>query len=126
MRSSFCATSAGKLEAELAAAVALAEKHQAQITGTTAERDALKAELASVEDRLSDLKSAIAGSDIDAVRSNTELLMNASQEFTQKLYQQAAEADAAGGSAGSAGAAGSTPNDDDVVDAEIVDEDESK
>jgi molecular chaperone DnaK len=79
----------------------------------------------AVEDRLSDLKSAISGSDIDAVRSNTELLMNASQEFTQKLYQQAAEADAAGGSAGSAGAAGSTPNDDDVVDAEIVDEDEA-
>ncbi len=79
----------------------------------------------AVEDRLSDLKSAIAGSDIDAVRSNTELLMNASQEFTQKLYQQAAEADAAGGSAGATGGAGSTPNDDDVVDAEIVDEDEA-
>ena len=62
----------------------------------------------AVEDRLSDLKSAIAGSDIDAVRSNTELLMNASQEFTQKLYQQAAEADAAGGSAGATGGASST------------------
>jgi len=79
----------------------------------------------AVEDRLSDLKSAIGGSDIDAVRSNTELLMNASQEFTQKLYQQAAEADAAGGSAGATGGASSTPNDDDVVDAEIVDEDEA-
>ncbi len=79
----------------------------------------------AVEDRLSDLKSAISGSDIDAVRSNTELLMNASQEFTQKLYQQAAEADAAGGSAGATGGPGSTPNDDEVVDAEIVDEDEA-
>ncbi len=79
----------------------------------------------AVEDRLSDLKSAIGGSDIDAVRSNTELLMNASQEFTQKLYAQAAEADAAGGSAGATSGAGSTPNDDDVVDAEIVDEDEA-
>ncbi|MGZ4682028.1 MAG: molecular chaperone DnaK, partial [Acidimicrobiales bacterium] len=79
----------------------------------------------AVEDRLSDLKSAISGTDIDAVRSNTELLMNASQEFTQKLYQQAAEADSAGGSAGATGGAGSTPNDDEVVDAEIVDEDEA-
>jgi molecular chaperone DnaK len=81
----------------------------------------------AVEDRLADLKAAITGSDIDAVRSNTELLMNASQEFTQKLYQQAAEADASGGAAGSTGSAGGTPppDDDEVVDAEIVDDDEA-
>ena len=53
--------------------------------------------------------------------------MTASQKFTQKLYEQAAEADAAAGAAGGgAGGAGSTPNDDDVVDAEIVDEDEGQ
>jgi len=78
----------------------------------------------AVEDNLAALKSAIAGSDLEAIKGSTELLMNASQEFTQKLYEQAAQADAAGG--GSAGSAGSTPPDDDeVVDAEIVDDEAS-
>ena len=76
----------------------------------------------AVEDKLADLKSAIAGSDLEAIKNNTELLMNASQQFTQKLYEQAAQADAAGGaSAGSAGTS-SAPDDDEVVDAEIVDD----
>ena len=44
--------------------------------------------------------SALAGSDVEAIKTSTELLMNASQDFTQKLYEQAAaEADAAGGAA---------------------------
>jgi molecular chaperone DnaK len=79
----------------------------------------------AVEDKLADLKSAIAGSDLEAIKNNTELLMNASQQFTQKLYEQAAQADAAGGaSAGSAGTS-SAPDDDEVVDAEIVDDEAS-
>jgi molecular chaperone DnaK len=44
--------------------------------------------------------------------------MTASQEFTQKLYEQAA----ANESAGAAGGASSAPSDDEVVDAEIVDD----
>jgi molecular chaperone DnaK len=81
----------------------------------------------TVEDRLTDVRSALSGSDIEAIKTNTELLMNASQDFTQKLYQAAAEADAAGGGAagGGAGATSEAPNDDDVVDAEIVDDDEA-
>jgi molecular chaperone DnaK len=79
----------------------------------------------TVEDRLADVKSALSGTDIDAIRSNTELLMNASQEFTQKLYEQAAQSDAAAGAAGPS-VTTSTPNDDEVVDAEIVDDDEAK
>ena len=79
----------------------------------------------AVEDKLADLKTAIAGSDLEAIKNSTELLMNASQQFTQKLYEQAAQADAAGGgSAGPAGA-GSAPDDDEVVDAEIVDDEAS-
>jgi molecular chaperone DnaK len=82
----------------------------------------------AVEDKLGDVKTALAGTDVDAIRTNTELLMNASQEFTQKLYQQAAQADAAAGAAagGSAGATSEAPDDDEVVDAEIVDDDEAK
>jgi len=80
----------------------------------------------TVEDRLADVRSALAGSDVEAIKTNTELLMNASQDFTQKLYQAAAAADAAAGAApgGSGGGASEAPNDDEVVDAEIVDDDE--
>jgi molecular chaperone DnaK len=76
----------------------------------------------SVETKLADLKSAISGSDIEAIKTSTEALMTASQEFTQKLYQQAAANESAAGGSTGAGGAGSAPNDDDVVDAEIVDD----
>jgi len=77
----------------------------------------------SVEDKLADLKSAISGDDLEAIKTSTESLMTASQEFTQKLYEQAAQADAAGGA--STGGTSSAPDDDEVVDAEIVDDDEA-
>ncbi len=76
-------------------------------------------EKATVEEHLAALKSAIGGSDTDAIKSATEALMTSSQGFTQKLYDAAAAADR---EAGSAGAASSQPSDDDVVDAEIVDD----
>ena len=76
----------------------------------------------AVEDKLAALKVAISGDDLEAIKTATETLMTASQEFTQKLYEQAAQADAAGGNAG---ATSSAPNDDEVVDAEIVEEDEA-
>jgi molecular chaperone DnaK len=75
-------------------------------------------EKASVEAKLADLKTALAGTDGEAIKVTTEALMTASQDFTQKLYEQAAaEESASGGSATS-----SAPNDDEVVDAEIVDD----
>jgi molecular chaperone DnaK len=77
-----------------------------------------------VEERLADVKTALGGNDLEAMRTSTERLMNASQEFTQKLYEQAAASEASAG-AGDADAA-SAPNDDDVVDAEIVEDDEAK
>jgi len=80
-----------------------------------------------VEDRLSELKAALGGSDIEAMRTATERLMNASQEFTQKLYQQAAAEQQGAPDGATDGAAGaSAPDDDEVVDAEIVDDDEAK
>jgi molecular chaperone DnaK len=80
-------------------------------------------EKTQVEEHLAALKTALAGSDVDAIRSATEALMTSSQGFTQRLYDQAAAADrdAAGGAAGP-----SSANDDEVVDAEIVDEGEGK
>jgi len=79
-------------------------------------------EKADVEQALAALKTALAGTDVENVKSATEKLMTTSQNFTQKLYEAAAAADPEGGATG-----GSTPppSDDDVVDAEIVDEDKS-
>ncbi|NBR01448.1 MAG: molecular chaperone DnaK, partial [Actinobacteria bacterium] len=39
----------------------------------------------NVESKLAELKSAVSGSDMDAIRTATEALMTASQQFTQKL-----------------------------------------
>ncbi len=80
-------------------------------------------EKANVESKLADLKTAVAGTDLEAIKTNTEALMTASQEFTQKLYEQAAASEsAAGGAAGGGSGSSSAPNDDEVVDAEIVDD----
>jgi molecular chaperone DnaK len=84
-------------------------------------------EKSAVEDKLGDLRTALGGSDVEAIRSATDALMSASQSFTQKLYEAAsAESAAAGGNPGgdTAGAGASQPADDDVVDAEIVDDEE--
>src|SRR5665213_2526517 len=68
-----------------------------------------------VEAGLKGVKDALAGTDLETIKSATEALLTASQSFAQRLYEQAASKDTS--------AAGSAPaNDDEVVDAEIVDE----
>ncbi|MDP8987137.1 MAG: molecular chaperone DnaK [Actinomycetota bacterium] len=76
------------------------------------------AEKDAVEAGLKELKDAIAGNDLDRIRQSTEALMGASQGFSQKLYEQAAAE-----SYSDSGV--KPPADDEVVDAEIVDEDRS-
>ena len=76
------------------------------------------AEKATVQGPLDELKAALNGNDIDAIRGAHEKLMAASQNFSQKLYEKAAQDNAAGTSA--SGQTG--PADDDIIDAEIVDE----
>jgi molecular chaperone DnaK len=81
-------------------------------------------ERAAVEQPLADLKKALEGNDSVAIKSATEALMAASQAFSQKLYEAAArDANAAGTSAsGQADGPGAgAVNDDEIVDAEIVD-----
>ncbi|MFZ4669972.1 MAG: Hsp70 family protein, partial [Microthrixaceae bacterium] len=83
-------------------------------------------EKANVESALAELKEALNGSDAERMNTASEALMAASQHLSQMLYEQAAQADAAAGADGGAGAAASEPvNDDDVVDAEIVDDDQA-
>jgi molecular chaperone DnaK len=74
-----------------------------------------------MEDALKALKDSLSGADVDAVKVAHENLINVSQEFTKRLYQNAQaqqSADAPGAAAGDA------PSDDDVADAEIVEDDE--
>ncbi|ADB77344.1 molecular chaperone DnaK [Geodermatophilus obscurus] len=84
---------------------------------------------------LTELRSALGGSDIAAIKAAQEKVARVSQEVGGALYAQQAEAGAAGaGAAGDAGtpggatggATGATASDDDVVDAEIVDEDNDR
>ena len=75
-------------------------------------------EKTQVEEHLATLKSAIGGSDVEAIKTATEALMTSSQGFTQRLYDAAAATDRESGG----GAGGAEPSDDDVVDAEIIDD----
>jgi molecular chaperone DnaK len=79
----------------------------------------------SVESALADLKTALSGTDVEAIKSATERLMTTSQNFTQKLYEAASSSDQYAQTGGAAGGSTPPPNDDDVVDAEIVDEDKT-
>ena len=78
-------------------------------------------EKSSVEEALGSLKETLAdeGAETEAVRSKMEELIKASQAMATRLYQQAAEAQAEAGAEGN-----DLGDDDDVVEAEIVDEDE--
>ncbi len=76
-----------------------------------------------LEAALVDAKTAVAGTDVEAIKRATENLATTSQSATQKLYEAAA-ASASNESAGDAGTSdgSSSSSDDDVIDAEIVDE----
>ncbi len=72
-----------------------------------------------VEGALKTLKDALAGTDIEAIKSASDALLSASQAFAQRLYEQASQSAATPGSDSSSGSSGS---DEDVVDAEVVDD----
>ena len=83
-----------------------------------------------VETALQGVKDALAGTNVEAIKDATEKLVGVSQSFSQRLYEQASASASAGGDAegfggdGAPGGDGSSESasDDDVVDAEIVDE----
>ena len=76
----------------------------------------------SVQGPLDELKTALNGNDMEAIKSAHEKLMGASQAFSQALYEKAAQENAAGTSASGQTGAGTSGGDDDIIDAEIVDE----
>ena len=77
-----------------------------------------------VENALKSLRDASAGTDYERIRRDTETLRTASQTLGQRLYEQASQQQAGGGSGadGSSDSSSSGPSDDEVVDAEIVDD----
>ena len=78
-----------------------------------------------VSEAVTDLKKALEGDDIEPVKTAQEKLNSVAQKVGEALYQADAAAQAAGDA--SASSAGSTSSDDeDIVDAEIVDEEDSK
>jgi molecular chaperone DnaK len=96
-----------------------------------------------VSDALGELRSALGGTDIEKIRTAHERLAQASQKAGSLLYAQpggapgepgagpgagagGAGAGAGAGAGGAGGAAGGQSGGDDVVDAEIVDEDDKK
>jgi len=79
-------------------------------------------EKAAVEEPLAALKIALEGNDFAVTKAATDALMAASQAFSQKLYEAAArDSEAAGTSA--SGQSSGADNDDEIVDAEIIDGD---
>ncbi len=79
-------------------------------------------EKGKVESSLASLKEALGGQDVSAIRSATESLVTASQGFSQKLYEQASQPQTETGGATSEA---TVSDDNDVVEAEIVEDDES-
>lgn len=112
----------------------LAEQLQWQTEKFLAESgDKLPAESKDqINEALGDLRAALGGSDLEKIKSAHEKLATVSQQAGSLLYAQQAEQAGpgdAGASAGAdaTGAAGSgSAKQDDVVDAEIVDEDDKK
>jgi len=79
---------------------------------------------ANVEEPLNELKKAIEANDLSGMRTATDKVAAASQALGAAMYTMSQQEGTAG-AAGAADAAADTAEDD-VVDAEIVDEDESK
>jgi molecular chaperone DnaK len=82
--------------------------------------DKMGSEKEQVEANLQTLKDALGASDVDAIKSATEALATSLQGVSQRLYEQASAA----GEGGAADGSSAAQNDDEVVDAEIVDEGE--
>ncbi|MET9799597.1 molecular chaperone DnaK [Streptomyces sp. NPDC006368] len=78
-----------------------------------------------VESAVNELKEKLKGEDTAEIRTATEKVAAVSQKLGQAMYADAQGAQAAGGGAGDAGATGAHA-DDDVVDAEIVDDEKPK
>ena len=82
----------------------------------------------AINEPIAEVKAAMAGNDVAAIRTAHEKLSTALQSFSQKLYEAAARD---GNAAGTSATGQDQPNgqpgsgDDEIIDAEIVDDEES-
>ena len=88
-------------------------KEQRETEGSTVPEEAL----AKIDAAIDEAKTALNGSDIGAIKSAMEKLGTESQALGEAIYQAAQAEQAAGGAGGGSGA-------DDVVDAEVVEDDQ--
>ncbi|TYC18778.1 molecular chaperone DnaK [Actinomadura syzygii] len=81
-----------------------------------------------VSDAVAEVKKALEGTDVDAIKGSAEKLAQISQKMGAAMYAQNPEAAQPGAEdhGPTADAQGGEPQDDEVVDAEIVDEDKPK
>ncbi|WP_433465893.1 molecular chaperone DnaK [Spirillospora sp. CA-128828] len=81
-----------------------------------------------VNDAVAEVKKALEGTDVDAIKGSAEKLAQVSQKMGAAMYAQNPEGAQAGPEdhGPTADAQGGEPQDDEVVDAEIVDEDKPK
>jgi molecular chaperone DnaK len=77
-----------------------------------------------VQSAIADLKKAIEGNDIEAIKTASEHAATVSQKMGTAIYAAAQAAQQAAGGAEGAAPSEETPQDEGVVDAEIVDEGE--
>ena len=78
----------------------------------------------SIEEALADLRKALEGDDIEAIKKAEERVAETSRKLGEVIYQQAQAQAGAGGEAagGESGASSSGDDDAEVVDAEVVDD----
>lgn len=79
--------------------------------------------IAKVKAAVDTLKETMKGDDLDKIKADTEALTKPLYELSAELYKETQAQEGAAGAQGSAGAQGAKKADDDVVDAEVVDDD---
>jgi len=79
-----------------------------------------------VGDAIAEVKKALEGEDVEAVKTSVATLSTVSQKIGEAVYAADAAAASSGEGAATGDEAPSSDDDDDIVDAEIVDEDEEE
>ncbi len=83
-------------------------------------------EKTKIQEAVAALKTALEGTDADAIESATQTLMSASHKLAEEMYKKAASTTGASGEQASANGAGETKTDEKVVDAEFEEVDKEK
>lgn len=79
--------------------------------------------IAKVKAAVDTLKETMKGDDLDKIKADTEALTKPLYELSAELYKETQAQEGAAGAQGASGAQGAKKADDDVVDAEVVDDD---